>query len=77
MILLDFTFFKKFYVFAHFSRSLVLSHYHVIDSPYITLWAFKKDRIDKTKNLEVIDYGFIGFDTTFSKNLFELFKICL
>ena len=41
LILLEFTFFFNLKVFAHFSRFLVLSHYHVIKSSHVKLLTFK------------------------------------
>ena len=72
LIQLDFNFFN-FKVIAHFSRFLVLSHYPVIDSSYITLLAFKIKHNWYHKVLEDTDYDFNGFDTTFSKNLIDFF----
>ena len=64
-----------FQLFAHFSRYLVLPHYHVIDSTYITMWhnISKYDTINNFKILIDIDFAFNGSDNTFSKNLVEIF----
>ena len=45
--------------------SILISHY----------WLSKYSAIDIIKMLEDIDYDFNGFDTTFSKNLYDFLKL--
>ena len=73
----DATRIQIFLAIAHFSRFVALSHYHIIDSSYITFMPLKKFTIGYIKVHKDIDYGFNGFDTPFSKNLIEIFQFCL
>ena len=72
LILLDFTFFN-FKVFAHFSRFLILTHYHVNVNSYITILAFKKTRwanILMLMDRVLMTLKTIGFENK-KKNIFN------
>ena len=71
-------FFPDFKVLAPFKQLfLVLSHYHITNSPHITLLASQKSTIENMKVLKGIDYGFNGFDTPLSKNLNVFLQLSL
>ena len=59
--------------FHHFSRFLVLSQYHVINSRISLYWLSKWAKIDNIKILKDIYYDFNDFGTTFSTNCFWIF----